>query len=81
MSTWIQDEINKYDNICEEAYTQAKKEISFSNAEWLDSPWEGFFDNRQAMVIPTTGVSKDILKHIGEMFSSPPPGDFVIHNG
>ena len=73
--------MNKYDKICEEAYTLAKKEISVSNKDWLDSPWEGFFDNREAMVLPKTGVDEEVLKHVGTVFSSPPPGDFVIHGG
>lgn len=77
----LQDEVKKYDKICEEAYMLAKKEISVSNKDWLDSPWEGFFDNREAMVLPKTGVSEEVLKHVGEVFSSPPPGDFVIHGG
>lgn len=76
-----EEEVSKYDKICEEAYNQSKKEISISNADWLDSPWEGFFDSRQAMVLPKTGVKEDILQHIGTVFSSPPPGDFVIHPG
>lgn len=59
----------------------AKKEISVSNRDWLDSPWEGFFDNREAMVLPKTGVKEEVLAHVGEVFSSPPPGDFVIHGG
>ncbi|KAL4240079.1 hypothetical protein ACF0H5_000873 [Mactra antiquata] len=75
-----EEEVAKYDNICEEAYRLAKKEISISNAEWLDSPWEGFFDNRQAMVVPKTGVKEEVLKHIGEVFSTPPE-NFTIHNG
>ncbi|XP_060560262.1 2-oxoglutarate dehydrogenase complex component E1-like isoform X5 [Ruditapes philippinarum] len=74
-------EVNKYDKICEEAYMLAKKEISVSNKDWLDSPWEGFFDNREAMVLPKTGVEEDVLQHVGTVFSSPPPGDFVIHGG
>ena len=76
-----QEEIAKYDKICEEAYAAAKKEISYSNADWLDSPWEGFFDNVEAMRLPKTGVKEEILQYIGEKFSSPPPEDFHIHGG
>lgn len=28
-----------------------------------------------------TGVSEDVLQHIGTAFSSPPPGNFKIHPG
>ena len=73
--------MHKYDQICEEAFALAKKEKAVSNAEWLDSPWEGFFDSRQAMVLPKTGVKEEVLSHIGTMFSTPPPDDFVIHGG
>lgn len=76
-----EEEVNKYDKICEEAFMLSKKEISISNADWLDSPWEGFFDASKMMVLPTTGVKEETLKHIGETFSTPPPGDFVIHGG
>ena len=73
--------MTKYDKICEEAYLLAKKENSVSNSDWLDSPWDGFFDPKQSMVLGKTGVKEDILKHIGLKFSTPPEGNFVIHGG
>ncbi|XP_052262129.1 2-oxoglutarate dehydrogenase complex component E1-like isoform X3 [Dreissena polymorpha] len=76
-----EEEVSKYDKICEEAYVLSKKESTVSYRDWLDSPWHGFFDSREAMVLPKTGVKEDILQHIGSVFSSPPPGDFVIHPG
>lgn len=79
---YLQEEVSKYDKICEEAYNNAKKEISTSSAEWLDSPWEGFFDNKQAMVLPKTGVKEEVLLHVGTQFSTTPPSkEFVIHGG
>uniref|UniRef100_A0A2C9JG65 2-oxoglutarate dehydrogenase complex component E1 n=1 Tax=Biomphalaria glabrata TaxID=6526 RepID=A0A2C9JG65_BIOGL len=75
-----EEEISKYDKICEEAYGLAKKETAVSNIDWLDSPWKGFFEGRDPMVLPTTGVSEDVLKHIGTVFSTPPE-EFVIHGG
>lgn len=30
---------------------------------------------------PATGVSEDVLTHVGKCMSTPPPGDFKIHNG
>ena len=75
-----QEEMAKYDKICEEAYSQAKKETAVSNMDWLDSPWTGFFDGRDPMVLPQTGVDEATLQHIGDKFSSQ-PDDFVIHGG
>ncbi|XP_059156850.1 2-oxoglutarate dehydrogenase complex component E1-like isoform X2 [Physella acuta] len=75
-----EEEISKYDKICEEAYSLAKKETAVSNIDWLDSPWSGFFEGRDPMMLPTTGVSEECLKHIGTVFSTPPE-DFVIHGG
>ena len=77
-----QEEIAKYDKICDEAYMLAKKETAVSNAEWLDSPWTDFFSQNRSsqMTIPSTSVSEDTLIHIGEKFSEVPQ-DFVVHGG
>ena len=76
----MQEEISKYDKICEESYSAAKKETAVSNIDWLDSPWSGFFEGRNPMEMPTTGVSEETLQHIGKVFSTPPE-EFVIHGG
>lgn len=75
-----EEEIDKYDKICEENYILAKKETAVRNKEWLDSPWSGFFEGKDPMKKPATGVPEQTLKHIGETFSSV-PDDFVIHGG
>lgn len=75
-----QEEIAKYDKICEEAYSLAKKETAVSHSDWLDSAWNGFFEGRDPMKLPTTGISEDVLNHIGSVFSTP-PDNFVIHGG
>jgi len=75
-----EEEIAKYDAICDEAFNQSKKETAVSNLDWLDSPWHGFFDGKDPMHLPTTGVSEDVLTHIGTVMSTP-PDDFVIHGG
>jgi 2-oxoglutarate dehydrogenase E1 component len=36
-----QEEISKYDKICEEAYTRSKDEKILHIKHWLDSPWPG----------------------------------------
>lgn len=76
----MQEEIAKYDKICEEAYMLAKKETAVSNTEWLDSPWTDFFNKRDQMKLPNTFIDEETLKHIGEVFSSHDE-DFVIHGG
>ena len=58
----------------------AKKETAVKNTDWLDSPWGNFFEGRDPMKMPITGVSEDVLHHIGTVFSTP-PDDFVIHGG
>ncbi|BFZ03136.1 hypothetical protein BsWGS_06175 [Bradybaena similaris] len=75
-----EEEMTKYDKICEEAYSLAKKETAVSNIDWLDSPWSGFFEGRDPMRLPLTGVAEETLQHIGSVFSTPPE-DFVIHGG
>ncbi|XP_039476406.1 oxoglutarate (alpha-ketoglutarate) dehydrogenase a (lipoamide) isoform X4 [Oreochromis aureus] len=38
-----EEEIAKYDKICEEAYARSKDEKILHIKHWLDSPWPGFF--------------------------------------
>lgn len=35
----FQEEVAKYDKICEEAYTSSKDEKILHIRHWLDSPW------------------------------------------
>ncbi|KAF6023589.1 hypothetical protein EB796_018093 [Bugula neritina] len=77
-----QAERQKYEQICEDAFTKSKKATVLRNREWLDSPWPNFFDTRDPMKVPDTSISEDQLKHIGTVFSTPPPQqDFKVHNG
>lgn len=62
---FCQAEIKKYDQICEEAYELAKKQTVTYNRAWLDSPWHGFFESRDPMFLPNTGVESSTLEHIG----------------
>lgn len=40
----IQEEIAKYEKICEEAYLESKSERKqLRNRDWLDSPWKGLY--------------------------------------
>ncbi|THD22927.1 2-oxoglutarate dehydrogenase mitochondrial [Fasciola hepatica] len=73
-------EIKKYDQICEEAYELAKKQTVTYNRAWIDSPWHGFFENKDPMYLPNTGVESSILEHIGHVISESPEG-MTIHPG
>lgn len=37
----LQEEISKYDKICEEAFSRSKDEKILHIKHWLDSPWPG----------------------------------------
>ncbi|XP_019619955.1 PREDICTED: 2-oxoglutarate dehydrogenase, mitochondrial-like isoform X1 [Branchiostoma belcheri] len=80
-----EEEVAKYDKICEEAYQQAREEKILSIKHWLDSPWTDFFKDKtrdSMMVCEPTGVSEDILTHVGTFMGSPPPDPkFTIHGG
>uniref|UniRef100_A0AAJ7SJL5 2-oxoadipate dehydrogenase complex component E1 n=1 Tax=Petromyzon marinus TaxID=7757 RepID=A0AAJ7SJL5_PETMA len=80
----FEEEVSKYDKICEEAYVRSKDNKILHIKHWLDSPWPGFFtlDGKpKTMVCPPTGVEEDILRHIGVQASSLSQEDFVIHGG
>ncbi|XP_046392851.1 2-oxoglutarate dehydrogenase, mitochondrial isoform X3 [Ischnura elegans] len=79
----VKDVRDKYDKICEEAYTNARKETHIKYKDWLDSPWSGFFEGKDPLKVSPTGLKEDTLVHIGKRFSSPPPNaaEFVIHRG
>ncbi|XP_042764904.1 2-oxoglutarate dehydrogenase-like, mitochondrial [Panthera onca] len=80
----FEEEIAKYDRICEEAYGRSKDKKILHIKHWLDSPWPGFFNvdgEPKSMTCPATGIPEDVLTHIGEVASSVPLKDFKIHTG
>ncbi|XP_041976105.1 2-oxoglutarate dehydrogenase, mitochondrial isoform X3 [Aricia agestis] len=79
----VKDVKDKYEKICEEAYSQAKQETHIKYKDWLDSPWSGFFEGKDPLKMAPTGVVEETLVHIGKRFSSPPPNaaEFEIHKG
>uniref|UniRef100_A0A6I8NXX4 2-oxoglutarate dehydrogenase complex component E1 n=1 Tax=Ornithorhynchus anatinus TaxID=9258 RepID=A0A6I8NXX4_ORNAN len=80
----FEEEIAKYDRICEEAYTRSKDKKILHIKHWLDSPWPGFFNldgEPKSMACPPTGIPEDMLTHIGTVASSVPLEGFVIHGG
>ncbi|VDI12303.1 2-oxoglutarate dehydrogenase E1 component [Mytilus galloprovincialis] len=78
-----EEEIEKYNKICEEAFIHKK---DHKKGEWLDSPWDNFFkkegpgQERWMMVKPNTAVPEEKLNHIGMKVSSEPE-DVTIHSG
>ncbi|KAM9477299.1 2-oxoglutarate dehydrogenase-like, mitochondrial isoform 2-T2 [Clarias gariepinus] len=80
----FEEEVAKYDKICEEAYTSSKDEKILHIRHWLDSPWPNFFTDQgepKCMSYPPTGLAEDVLMHIGQAASSVPQQDFTIHSG
>ncbi|VVC29868.1 Hypothetical protein CINCED_3A011739 [Cinara cedri] len=79
----VKDVWDKYDGICEDAYTASRKETTIKYKDWLDSPWSGFFEGKDPLKASKTGIKEETLTHIGKRFSSPPPNaaEFVIHRG
>lgn len=64
---WIvfQEEVAKYDKICEEAYTSSKDEKILHIRHWLDSPWPGklLYEGRRVVnKHKVTNASKNVLK-------------------
>ncbi|MBN3296954.1 ODO1 protein, partial [Amia calva] len=79
-----EEEISKYDKICEEAHARSKDEKIMHIKHWLDSPWPGFFTldgQPKSMTCPSTGLGEEDLGHIGQVASSVPVEDFTIHGG
>ncbi|XP_054895037.1 oxoglutarate (alpha-ketoglutarate) dehydrogenase a (lipoamide) isoform X3 [Poeciliopsis prolifica] len=79
-----EEEIAKYDKICEEAFARSKDEKILHIKHWLDSPWPGFFTldgQPKSMSCPSTGISEENLNQIGLVASSVPVEDFTIHGG
>ncbi|XP_062319357.1 2-oxoglutarate dehydrogenase-like, mitochondrial [Osmerus eperlanus] len=80
----FEEEVAKYDKICEEAYRSSKDEKILHIRHWLDSPWPNFFTEEgepKSMTYPPTGLDEDVLRHIGQTASSVPLEDFAIHSG
>ncbi|KAL1490413.1 hypothetical protein ABEB36_013114 [Hypothenemus hampei] len=78
-----QEEINKFkeetDKLLEEEFVIGGKLTTMRFADWIDSPWSGFFKKADDTKIPSTGVGMDVLDHIAKKFSEPPGPDFELH--
>jgi 2-oxoglutarate dehydrogenase E1 component len=77
----VDEVVDKYEKICEDAYKKAAAERQVYHKHWLDSPWSGFFEGKDPLKMGDTGVHEETLTHIGKRFSAGPPNaqDFVIH--
>ncbi|XP_029376504.1 2-oxoglutarate dehydrogenase-like, mitochondrial isoform X1 [Echeneis naucrates] len=80
----FEEEVAKYDKICEKAYTSSKDEKILHIRHWLDSPWPDFFTAEgepKSMSCVPSGLEEEVLQHIGHTASSVPLEDFKIHPG
>ncbi|XP_015787253.1 2-oxoglutarate dehydrogenase, mitochondrial [Tetranychus urticae] len=77
----IEEVKNKYEKILQESFKNCDTMSKIHNKDWLDSPWHGFFGTRHPYKSDPTGVSEEVLNHIGTVFGSEPPGNFKIHPG
>lgn len=53
---WFQEEIAKYDRICEEAYGRSKDKKILHIKHWLDSPWPGELAMWDEKTVPNSEV-------------------------
>ncbi|XP_003368330.1 2-oxoglutarate dehydrogenase E1 component [Trichinella spiralis] len=69
---YVQAEMDHYVEIMETAYSNSQKEMFVRNRDWLDSPWKTFFPYDVDLKLKPTGVSVEVLQHIGNIFSAVP---------
>eukprot|EP00116_Pleurobrachia_bachei_P005849 sb/3466111/ len=80
----IDDELASFDKILNDAYNASLAITKMKLTDWLDSPWDNFFEcdaNKVPLIVPTppTGASEDVLNKVAEKFSEDPP--IQIHSG
>lgn len=78
-----EDEIKHYDEIISSCYELGKKINQMTNADWLDSPWDGFFveGGAERMKPEPTGIEENNINHILSKFSSISVENFKPHGG
>ena len=47
----VDDVINRYEKICEDAFKKAGEEKQIYHKFWLDSPWSGFFEGKDPLKV------------------------------
>merc|ERR1711973_269389 len=60
---------------------KAGEETQVHNKHWLDSPWSGFFEDKDPLHVKDSGVHEETLTHIAKRISQGPPNapDFKVH--
>ncbi|XP_062508583.1 2-oxoglutarate dehydrogenase complex component E1-like [Corticium candelabrum] len=77
-----QEEVAKYEKICEDSFQTARHTPSNKVEHWLDSPWEGFsITQPELKPLRSTGVEESVLTRIGQAMSCEPGDDFTLHGG
>ena len=62
----VDDVIQRYEKICEDAFKKAQEEKQVYHKHWLDSPWSGFFEGKDPLHVKDTGVHEETLTHIAK---------------
>jgi len=80
----VDKEIAHFDDILNEAYSASATNRKIRMTDWLDSPWENFFevdDNKVPILrpCPPTGANAEVLNLIGNKFCEDPP--ITVHPG
>ena len=47
----VNEVIDRYEKICEEAFKKAGEEKQIYHKHWLDSPWSGFFEVKDPLKV------------------------------
>ncbi|RZF33555.1 hypothetical protein LSTR_LSTR008201 [Laodelphax striatellus] len=72
---------NEYVQKLEENFKQLVNYTEYKPEIWRDTTWKNFFsDEKDPLMIPKTGVTKDVLNVIGTALSTPVK-DFNMHRG
>uniref|UniRef100_A0A6P7HEP6 2-oxoglutarate dehydrogenase, mitochondrial n=2 Tax=Diabrotica virgifera virgifera TaxID=50390 RepID=A0A6P7HEP6_DIAVI len=64
---------DEYLAMLEKEFQKAKDEKHISLHDWLDTPWEGFYQGKDTSKIQPTGVPMAVLDHICKVVSNHPP--------
>ncbi|RZF33554.1 hypothetical protein LSTR_LSTR008200 [Laodelphax striatellus] len=67
------DRIRKdYDQELESFFVEASKEKHFDQNVWVDTPWIDSFRDKDPMMVPKTGVDREVLDKLSKVISEPP---------
>ncbi len=60
----VKEVIDKYDQICEDAYKKASEETQVFHKHWLDSPWSGFFEGKDPLKVGHNMLTEYFISRI-----------------